>query len=285
MKPVYQHELLNSFYLWFDNFLLEKGEAYKKYTTDFYYYADERIQDKVVFGSPYKQWVYDKGITSAVINPTISGDGGTAISAGDSGCMFDYDNGRLLFDSDFATGTNISGTYTVKNFNIYIANQNEESLITAGKYKNNSRYTRTLTYVDPYDQATPAAFLSLGTTHNVPLALGGEDNTVTDITAVIFAENMYQLDGILSVFADSTKESFGSIAFTGSPLDEFGAVKAAYSTGYDYNNVASSASSEQYFIQDTTVSKVSDSADKTLPVDLFVGFVDFEINKYRFPRS
>jgi len=38
-------------------------------------------------------------------------------------------------------------------------------------------------------------------------------------------------------------------------------------------------------INETRVSKVSDSADKQLPVDLFVGFVDFEVYKYRFPRS
>jgi len=285
MKPLYQHELLNSFYLWFDNHLMKKGQAYKTFTTDFYYYSDERIQNKVVFGSPYKQWVYDKGITGATINPTVSGDDG-AIAEGTSGMTFDFDNGRLLFDSDFNTGTSISGQYTVKDFNIYVANQNEEGLITEGKYKTNSRYTRSLTYVPPYEQATPAAFLALGNTVNNPLALGGEDNTVTDITAVIFAENLYQLDGALSIFADSTRISFGNIAFTGSPLGEYGDIKdSAYPTGYDYNNSAATSDSEKYYINNVNVSKISDSADKTLPIDLFVGFVDFEIYKYRFPRS
>ena len=55
--------------------------------------------------------------------------------------MVDYENGRVLFDSDFATGTNISGRYSVKNFNTYISNQNEEQLILEGKYETNSRYT------------------------------------------------------------------------------------------------------------------------------------------------
>tara|TARA_R100000008_G_scaffold74834_1_gene53774 strand:+ start:426 stop:1280 length:855 start_codon:yes stop_codon:yes gene_type:complete len=284
MKPLYQHGLLNSFYLWFDNFLLKKGEAYKNYTTDFYYYVDERVQDKVVFGSPYKQWVYDKNISAATINPTISGDG-TAITAGTSGLTYDFDNGRLLFDSNFNTGTNISGTYTVKNCNIYIANQTEETLITAGKYKTNSRYGRTLSYVAPYDQATPAAFLSLGTTTNAPFAFGGQDNTITDITAVVFAENMYQLDGVLSIFADSAREVFGNIPFSGAPLDEYGGVKSSYPDGYNYSNVASTNDGEKYMINETRVSKVGDTADKQLPVDLFVGFVDFEIYKYRFPRS
>ena len=220
MKTLYQHELLNSFYLWFDNFLTTKVEAYTTYSTDFYYYADERIQNKVVFGSPYKQWVYDKNITAAQINPTISGDSG-AIAEGTSGLKFDFDNGRILFDSDFATGTNISGTYTVKDFNVYITNQTEESMITATKYKKNSRYGRTLTYVPPYDQATPAAFLSLGATTNEPFAFGGMDNTITDVTAVVFAENIYQLDGALSIMADSAEVVFGNIPFTGAPLDEY----------------------------------------------------------------
>ena len=55
MKPVFQHELLSSFYLWFDSYLLRKGEAYETFTTNFYHYSDERITDKVVFSSPYKQ--------------------------------------------------------------------------------------------------------------------------------------------------------------------------------------------------------------------------------------
>ena len=284
MKTVYQHELLNSFYLWFDNFLLKKGQAHKNYSTDFYYYADERVQNKVVFGSPYKQWVYDKNISDATINPVISGDSGL-IAEGTSGLTFDFDNGRILFDSDFNTGNNISGSFTVKDFNVYIGNQTEEALITAGKYKTNSRYGRTLTYVSPYDQATPASFLSLGATTNEPLAFGGLDNTVTDVTAVIFAENIYQLDGALSVMADAAEVVFGNIPFTGSPLTEYGDVKSEYSTGYDYINVASEGSGDQYIINSVNVSKISDSSNQVIPVDLFIGFVDFEIYKYRLPRS
>ena len=282
MKALYQHVLLNSFYLWFDNFLTKKGSAYKNYRTDLYHYTDERVQNKVVFGSPYKQWVYDKNITDAVVNPLISGDSG-AIAEGTSGLTFDFDNGRILFDSDFNTGNNISGNFTVKDFNVYIANQTEETMITEGKYKTNSRYGRTLTYVPPYDQATPAAFLSLGATTNEPFAFGGIDNTITDITAVIFAENIYQLDGALSVMADSAESVFGNIPFTGSPLTEYGDVKSEYSTGYDYANVASDG--DYYMINKVNVSKVSDSSNKTIPVDLFVGFVDFEVYKYRMPRS
>ena len=126
MKPLYQHKLLTSFYLWFDHFLLDKGSAYKNFQgTDFYNYSDERIQNKTVFGSPYKQWVYDKSIAGATL-PSISGDGPTGPvtftnpagnTTGTSGLLLDYDNGRVLFDSSVATTANISGGYSVKNFN------------------------------------------------------------------------------------------------------------------------------------------------------------------------
>jgi hypothetical protein len=283
MKPTYQHQLLTSFYLWFDHFLLSKAQAFKNFETDFYYYADERIQNKRVFGSPYKQWVYDKSITNAT-TPTISGGAG-ALSAGTSGMIFDYENGRVLFDSDVATGAAISGAYSVKNFNTYVSNQNEESLIIEGKYKLNARYTRQLTNVAPYDEVVPAVFLSTTDTTNQPFALGGQDNTITHISAVAFAENTYQLDGILSTFADASKEVFYGIPYTGSPLDEYGAVKSSYPDGYNYTNVSNDYSSDIAVIQNTTVSKISDRMDKFIPIPLYVGFIDFEINKYRFPRQ
>jgi len=285
MKPVFQHELLSSFYLWFDSYLLRKGEAYETFTTNFYHYSDERITDKVVFGSPYKQFVYDDSANGAVVIESLSGDG-TEITKGTSGMMVDYENGRVLFDSDFATGTNISGRYSVKNFNTYISNQNEEQLILEGKYETNSRYTRSLTYVAPYAQVTPAAFLTIENVNNQPFALGGEDNTITTAKAVVFAENVYELDGILSVFADSNKSCFANIPFTGAPLNEYGDIKSDhYPNGYSYTGLANDYKDDIFMIDNTTVSKFSDRARRVLEPSLYVGFIDFEIHKYRFPRS
>jgi len=285
MKPTYQHQLLTSFYMWFDHFLLAKADAYENFETDFYYYEDERFPPAVkkVFGSPYKQWVYDRSITNATV-PVISGGAG-ALSAGESGMIVDYENGRVLFNSDVSSSAAISGAYSVKNFNTYVSNQDEESLIIEGKYKVNARYTRDLTYIAPYDEVVPAVFLSTTDTTNVPFALGGQDNTISHINAVAFAENTYQLDGILSVFADASKEIFSEIPYTGSALDEYGDVKSSYEGGFNYTNVANNFGSNFGFIQNTTVSKISDRMDKFIPVPLYVGFIDFEINKYRFPRQ
>ena len=137
----------------------------------------------------------------------------------------------------------------------------------------------------PYDEVVPAAFLSTTTSNNQPFAIGGEDNTISQISAVAFADNPYQLDGILSIFADASKQVFNGIPYTGAPLDEFGDIKSSYSSGYDYNNVANNFNTDTFLIENTTVSKISDRMDKVIPVPLYVGFIDFEINKYRFPRQ
>ncbi len=65
MIPQFQHKLSSSFLLWFDNYLLTKGQAYTNTTGRFYYYQDERVPNTYkVFGSPYKQWVSDYSITA-----------------------------------------------------------------------------------------------------------------------------------------------------------------------------------------------------------------------------
>ena len=68
MIEQFQHKLTTSFFLWFDNFLLEKGEAYTNSTGEFFYYDDPRLDATYkAYGSPYKQWVTDSSITDAII--------------------------------------------------------------------------------------------------------------------------------------------------------------------------------------------------------------------------
>lgn len=283
MKPVFHHELFNSFYLWFDSFLTRRGEAYKEITSNFYYYEDDQLPNNVVFGSPFKQFIYDKSCGATVIE-SVSGDG-SLITKGTSGMKIDYDNGRIIFDSDFDTGISISGTFSVKDFNVYPAVENEEELINENKYELNSRYNETLTYIKPYSPVMPAAFLSIESTKNEEFAIGGEDKSVCDCKAVVFAQNIYELDGILSVFSDAHQTVFSNIPFSGMPLNEYGDIKEShYPSGYYYTDIADANKNSTYMVKEVYTSKLSDSIRKILAPNVFVGFIDFEIHKYRFPR-
>ena len=285
MKPTFTHNVINSFFLWFDNFLMTKGDAYKTYTTKLYNYEDLRLGgDKVVYGSPYKQWVYDKNITGATI-PSGFTINNQFVSTGTSGMKIDFDNGRIIFNSGVSTSLNITGTYSVKEINSYITDQPEDNLIIENKFVTNSRFTVSETNVPPYNPVTPCIFASIETAHNTAFAFGGEDETKCIIKVVAFCENLYQLDGILSVFADSYNEIFSIIPMTGHPLGEFNEIKTgAYPTGYDYKNLSNAYNSQTLFISSVESSKIRDSVIKELNPILQIGFLDFEIKTYRYPR-
>ena len=75
MKEQFVHTLTNSFMLWFDHFLLEKGEAFSNQTGTFYHTPDNFLDDSYVpFSSPYKQFVTDSSITGATLPTGIAGD-------------------------------------------------------------------------------------------------------------------------------------------------------------------------------------------------------------------
>ena len=285
MKPTFTHNVINSFFLWFDNFLMTKGDAYKTYTTKLYNYEDPRLGgDKVVYGSPYKQWVYDKNITGATI-PSGFTINNQFVPTGTSGMKIDFDNGRIIFNSGVSTSLNVTGTYSVKEVNSYITDQPEDNLIIENKFVTNSRFTVSENYIAPYNPVTPCIFASIETAHNTAFAFGGEDETKCIIKVVAFCENLYQLDGVLSIFGDSYNEIFSIIPMTGHPLGEFNEMKTgAYPTGYDYKNLSNAYNSQTLFISHAETSKIRDSVIKELNPILHIGFLDFEIKTYRYPR-
>lgn len=286
MIPKYSHDIMTSFFLWFDNFLMNKSQAFKTYTTKLYNYSDDRVGGgKVVYGSPYKQWVYDNGVAGAVIPSGLTVNG-TFVPTGTSGLYFDFDNGRAIFNSGVSTGLNITGTYTVKEINTYITDQPEDDLIIENKYIQNSRFTVTENYISPYNPVTPAAFCSIETMDNEGFALGGLDETSIRVKVVGFCENLYQLDGLLSTFADAYNTCFKIVPMTGHPLGEFNKLKTGiYPTGYNYKNaITSPTSMGPCYIYNVDTSKIRDSVLRELNPTLHIGFIDFEIGNIRYPR-
>ena len=281
MIEQFQHKTTNSFMLWFDNYLLKKGQAYSNKSGIFYYYADDRLDDRFkAFGSPYKQWVNDSSISGATIPSGVYISG--SFHPRNSGLLLDFTNGRALI-SGTASTSSVSGSFAVKDFNIYFTNDSEEDLIVDKKYMPNSTvFSAIESYAQPYDNVVPAIFLSSLSINNSPFSFGGEDTTKVQMKAVVIAENSYQLDGALSIFADSLNEVFPTIPFSGNPTTEYGDVKNGL---YSYDSLKNQYNTQPlFFIEDVVTSKLSDKARKSLENDLFIGFIDFEIHQQRFPR-
>jgi hypothetical protein len=282
MKPQYQHKVMTSFLLWFDNHLLTQGEAFSNKTGTLHYFDDSRLPSSYkAYASPYKQWVTDSSVTGST-NPTIPT---SFMGSGRSdGIIFDFENGRIIETGNaFGETAVITGTFAVKDFNVYLTNETEEDLILENKYVQNSRYTQSESGIKPYDQAVPAIFINQEVVNNVPFAFGGEDETRMTIKAVVLAEDTYSLDGVLSIFADSRHKNITLIPFSGHPATEYGDLDGG---SYNYTGVEDSYknSEEPLYIENVTVSKLSDRAKKQAIGDLKVGFIDFDVYQHRFPR-
>ena len=285
MKVQFGHEATTSFSLWFDHHLLEYGEGYKNFETRLYHVEDDRLPDGFFrYSSPYKQWVTESGVGGGANVPTfISGDG-SKIEKNDSsyGYFNDFNNGGVIVTGTLASETlNLSGSYAVKDFSIYNTNQTEESLIVENKFEENSRFTTIESGIAPYDYVTPAVFINNEYIENEGFSFGGEDKTTLTFKSVVFAENLYQLDGVLSLFGDTRNLSFPFVSFGNHPINEYGDLK---SEPYDYQNLIDANPQNIFNIERVTTTKISETMRSTVSPSLFVGFIDFEVTKLRYPR-
>jgi|TARA_B100000902_G_scaffold384920_1_gene425630 hypothetical protein len=279
MKEQFQHKLTTSFFLWFDNFLLKHGEAYTNTTGQFFYYDDSRLDsDYKAYGSPYKQWVTDSSITGATIPSGVFIDG--SFSGRSDGVVLDFDNGRALINNS-VTDSNITGEFSVKDFSVYLTNDTEDDLIVENKYSINSRLpSGPLTYIEPYDDVVPAIFLSTSQSENEPYAFGGMQETKVQAKAVVIAEDTYQLDGVLSIFMDSIDETITPIPMADYPTTELGDLKG---NTYSYTGTTNDHTGQiNFYINKVRTSKLSDRTRRELANELYIGFIDFDIDQHRF---
>lgn len=290
MIPQFQHQLTSSFMMWFDNYLLTKGQAFTNTTGVFYNYQDERIPSVYkVFGSSYKQWVSDYSINGATIPSGVFVNGvfkgrATGVSNTTSSNILDFDNGRALLSGVAATAV-VTGSFAVKDFNIYYTNDSEEDLILDRKYSaNNAVGTNdVITYVTPYDQMVPAIYINNASVQNQPFAFGGTNQTNTSMNAIVITKDPYNLDGVLSIFADSFNQSIVNIPYAESAYTEYGDLKSGF---YNYQTLKTKYINQpKFFVDKVVTSKLNDKERKSLLNDLYVGFIDFDVSIIRNPNT
>ena len=223
MKPQFQHEATTSFALWLDNYFIRQGEGFSNKEGELYYKPDERLpvypDDPILglasYNSEYKQWVCNNDATAegAIVPSGVYIDTGAGYDfchRGESGVNVDFENGRVLVSGfyfpEIYDKLKIKAQFSVKDINVYLTDDVEENLVLQNKYNVNSRTVPDLGKgqgLEPYEQVAPAAFVSMERTVNTPFALGGEDLTHLYYRVVIFAENLYQLDGAMALCADA----------------------------------------------------------------------------------
>lgn len=279
IAPQFIHNVTNSFTLWADHILLSRGGAYTNVTGAFTGYSDDRLPiGYSAYGCPHKEWVTNSAITGAII-PSGFYIGGTFTPRSDS-LVLDFQNGRVIGSG---ISNSITGSYAVKDFNIYNSNQDEESIVVEVCENQNQLFNTvssniSVPYLPPYTRKIPAIFINTEGQTSERLAFGGTVASSILIKIIVFANDPYQLDGVLGLFEDTGDAVFKELPLSSAPINEWGDIKNGY---YNYTELATLSGISNLFVDSVKTSKVTDSLRRGLKTELYIGFIDFSITKYR----
>jgi len=278
MKAQLDNILMSSMIMWIDNILLSKGEAYKNFNSKFYPITNI-YSGFYTYGLPFKQVVSDNSISGANILSGVYVNN-TFINVGQGNLTgINPNNGQIYFTSNQNNNT-LSGTYAVKDFNIYLTNQPEEELLFETEYKTRPKTTQTATGVALESITYPCIFLKNNGGINEPFALGGMDNTMMEVRAIVLADNMFNLDAACSILKDTARRYIPLIK--NPPFNTFGSLNNGY---FNYDNLTSgiNISVDGFFIEEVNISKIFANFNPK-NTQVFPAFVDFTLSNIRYPR-
>jgi len=284
MIELYTHKVMTSFCMWFDHTLLQKGQAFSNQTTPLYYRADDRTEGVfTTYSSPFKQWVSDSSVDNAVVASGITTSAGF-IPRGVSGLMLDFENGRALLNPNIPETETITASYSVKDFNIYMTEDNEQKLIFEKLFNLNSRYGNIEpSGVPPYEYVLPACFIMQNTSNNTPYAFGGEQDSQSKIRVIIMTDLGYHLDGCISIFRDLTESNIALFSSQDSPINEYGDLKSG---SYNYLDLVNRNQDERMlFITKVTSSKIVNVSERRNFPNIKFGILDFYLSEPRVPKQ
>ncbi len=287
MKPQFDNKVMSSFFLWFDNKLLKKGEAFENVTGQFYDSSVE-YQGYSTYSSSYSQLVADASITGATI-PTglYVGDNLVNVSEGGSDGLFaiNYNEGRAYFSGD--QSSDVTGSFAIKDFNVFLTNQPEDKILFETKYTERTKTDIRPTGLASDTKTYPVVYLKNMGTANQPIAFGGQDQTTINIRAIVLSQSQFELDAMGSIFRDTQKTLVPLFEETEMPFNSFGGYKDG--TQFNYSTSTNSkTSATSCFVEEVYVSNLERGVQtrmRSLNPDIFTSIIDFELTKFRYPRD
>ena len=293
MKAQFDQNILSSFYLWFENQLLsDSAKAYKVDLSNAFISGSfsDIPPSHIAFQGKYRSLVGEHQVETPNSGFFLGDEFITGNYDENGGIFTDYENGRLIFPQ--ASGavigdTALTANSTVKEVNTYITNDTDAQIIIHSDFKDSAtelpyQYGKT----EEFDETTyflPACFISVASSDNKEFAFGGEEDTTTRIRVMVLSFDNYTLDSVLSLFRDSVRKDMTHVPYENFPYGFSFSIK---DFPYSYNELISSESNPtKSHIESVLVSKiVSERIRESLNKNISVGYIDFELCTYRFPR-
>ena len=293
MKAQFDQNILSSFYLWFENRLL--GSSSKAYETDLdNAFTSGSFPDippsHIAFQGKYRSLVGEHNVDTPNSGFFLGNSFITGNYDENGGIFTDYENGRLIFPQ--ASGAEIGSTAltansTVKEVNTYITNDTDAQIILHSDFKDSAtelpyQYSKTAEY-DETTYFLPACFISVASSDNKEFSFGGEEDTRTIMRVMVLSFDNYTLDSVLSLFRDTVRRDITHIPYESFPYGFSFSIK---DFPYSYDTLVSDQSNPtKSHIEEVSVSKiVSERIRENLNKNISIGYIDFELCTYRFPR-
>lgn len=291
MITQFDHTLVSSFYLWFENHLIgDKMKAYNTGIANSYEYMD-------AYDVPAEYYAYQGGFRQLVADHSVdvpnSGVfvGGTFVTGNSSlsNVLTDYNNGRIMVPTASGKALTITSVSTVKEINTYLSNDDDEQILLHGDFiEAGSTEPYFISKPAKLDEKTyflPACFVSLATSENKEFAFGGEEDTSVRIRVMVLANDNYTLDSVLSSFRDTVRETVVLVPYEQFPYGNCFSLKS-----FPYRYAALRDAQPENSATRAAITKVSSSkvtggaAKERLNKKFLIGFLEFDLSTFRFPR-
>lgn len=272
------NKLLPSFALYLDHLILAKGRAFNNYSGQFYPQTSQ-YSNHYIFASPFAQLVYDSSISGANANNQIYVNN-QLINTGVSGFLgIDYQNGRAIFSSNISNAS-VSGHYSVKEINIKLTQDAEESILFKTKYQLKPKYPQTITGIANDTVTYPIIYIRDDFSESVPHSFGGVETVNHTIRCIVLADSLFNLHAIQSICRDNVRTLVPLFEASEMPFSPLGTLRSGV---YNYNNVRNTKINEgnYAFIEKVRIPRQSQSytvGTNQLNPDIFFNFIDFEIS-------
>jgi hypothetical protein len=285
VKAQFDQKLVSSFYLWFENKLLNDTiAAYQTGVANTYQYVDafDVPSNFYAYQGQYRQLVaeYDVSIPNSGIFI-----GQNFVSGGTPNIYTDYNNGRVILPAASGKALSVTSVSTVKEVNTYLTNDSPEQILLESDFvidgESIPKASKSTKKLDEKSYWLPACFVFPSSSQNEEFAFGGEENTKNRIRVMVLAKDNFTIDAVLSAFRDSSRSCVPLIDFEDFPYGAFFSVK-----NYPYRYaVLAAQSTEKSFIETVQASRIGKTSEKEKTDKKFqIGFLDFDISTYRFPR-
>lgn len=278
------NDLFYSFSTFLTHQLEQLGSGFTNVGSTYYNINDPALPQYSIYASPYKQIVSDFSISGVNI-PTGCFVNGQQISRGISGLQYiDYVNNRMIFSGGM-NNLQVSGNYSLRDFNIYTTTTSDEELIYETAFQLRPSYVVPLTGLNRDELTVPGIFITNSNFDNETYAFGGLIETIINIHCIVLTNSKDQLDAAGSILTDQKYNSFPIFGQTQIPFNYFGDYRAFLSGSFNYLNYVDTISQPLAYIADASYYKLSNRDFSNRYPDLRAAFVDFNIRYVRLPNQ